>query len=334
MSVGIDDQRDSREARKGASGVKDQDTSPVSSLETAPRADSVGAGCLQLFFLSLRRQFLSRQTLICFVLTAVACVIVVAWSLGKSPSAAKFIGMVLMPVYGLEQRGQSSSDILTPTVFGTFLLPIYAVCYGASSVGSEREEQTLIYLLTSPLPRPAIYLVKFCASATMTLAWTMGGLLVLCALADPAIRQSMTWLPIAWLRVSELKPDEVTHWGLDALKLVWPAVLLASLCYTSLFHVLGAVFRRGTIISLAYAFFMELLLGNMPGIVKRIAVSFYYTCMIYDEGQDLSIKLPMGTDLFLPIDGPAAASILTIVSLGLILLGTVVFTRREFRDLG
>lgn len=302
------------------------DTRPATDLESAPRADSVGAGCVQLLFVSLRRQFLSRQTLICSVLTALACVIVVAWSMGKSPSAKRFIEMVLMPVYG--------SDLLMPTVFGTFLLPIYAVCYGASSIGSEREEQTLIYLLTTPLPRPAIYLVKLCASTTIALAWTMGGLFLLSVLADPAVRQSMTRLPISWLRVSELDRDDLAHWGLDALKLIWPAVLLTSLCYSSLFHALGAVFRRGTIIALAYAFFMELLLGNMPGIVKRVSVSFYYTCIAYEAGRDFPIRLPMGTDLFLPISGSAAASILALVSVGLIALGTVVFTRREYRDVG
>jgi ABC-type Na+ efflux pump permease subunit len=282
--------------------------------------------CVQLFLISVRRQFFSRQTLICFVLTALACVIVIAWSMGRSPSATRFVEMVLMPVYG--------SDMLVPTVFGTFLLPIYAVCYGASSIGSEREEQTLIYLLTTPLPRPAIYLVKFCASTVIALAWTMGGLFVLCLLADPAVRQVMERMPIRWLRVSELASDDVAHWGLGAWKLVWPAVLLSSLCYSSLFHALGAVFRRGTIISLAYAFFMELLLGNMPGIVKRVSVSFYYTCMVYESGRELPIKLPMGADLFLPIDGSAAMYVLASVSVGLVAWGTIVFTRREYRDVG
>jgi len=310
----------------GASGVQAQDTTPATDPAIAPRADSVGSGCLQLFFVSLRRQFFSRQTLICFVLTALACVIVIAWSMGKAPSAKRFIEMVLMPVYG--------SDMLMPTVFGTFLLPIYAVCYGASSIGSEREEQTLIYLLTTPLPRPAIYLVKFCASTTIALAWALGGLLLLCVLADPAVRQLMTRMPIGWLRVSELDPDDVAHWGLDALKLIWPAVLLTALCYSSLFHALGAVFRRGTIISLAYAFFIELLLGNMPGILKRVSVSFYYTCMVYESGRDLPIKLPMGTDLFLPIGGSTAAGVLALVSAGLLAWGTIVFTRREYRDVG
>ena len=44
-----------------------------------------------------------------------------------------------------------------------------------------------------------------------------------------------------------------------------------TLAYVCLFHLFAVAFRHSTIIALVYAVFMEMLLGNMPGIVKRVA---------------------------------------------------------------
>jgi ABC-2 type transport system permease protein len=245
--------------------------------------------CAHLAGLSLRRQLLSRHTLVSIVLAGLACLIVVAWSMQKEPSAKKF-----------------AQDVIVP-VLAAILLPIYAICYGASSIGSEREDRTLIYLLTTPLPRPLIYLTKYAVATMLVVAWTLGTLAVLSGLAG--------------------------EHGREPLRLFWPAVLLGAWAYGSLFHLLGAAFRRGTIVSLAYTFFLEFLLGNMPGIVKRVSLSFYTSCMIYDAGSGLGVKPVLARELFLPISGRSAAIVLALTAIALLALGLLVFTRREYRDL-
>src|SRR5262249_38518101 len=87
------------------------------------------AACRHLFLLSLRRQIFSRQTLISFFVAILSLLIVVVWSMQREPSVQKFVQEVLLPV-----------DV-------AFLLPIFAICYGASSIGAEREDRTLVYLL-------------------------------------------------------------------------------------------------------------------------------------------------------------------------------------------
>ena len=57
-----------------------------------------------------------------------------------------------------------------------------------------------------------------------------------------------------------------------------------TLAYVCLFHLFAVAFRHSTIIALVYALFMELLLGNLPGIVKRVAVNYYGRSIMYDAG--------------------------------------------------
>ncbi len=250
---------------------------------------SMTSACLHLFVLSLRRMFSSRQTLICLVLTTLACLIVFAWSMQKDLTVKKLAEEVLVPVHA------------------AFLVPIFAICYGTSGIGGEREDQTLVYLLITPVPRPLVYLAKLLAAVTLVMAWTAASMGAMCYLARPL--------------------------GIEAIKLFWPALTLGALAYSSLFHVLGAAFRRGTIISLAYTFFLEGLLGNMPGIVKRVSLSFYLSCMIYDAGSDHKIAPLIAKEMFLPVLGATATNVLWAAAVALTLAGVSNFSRREYRDL-
>ena len=265
---------------------------------------------LHLFGTSLRRQFLTPSTLICALLTALTCLLVVLWSKYADPNVRRFAERIIMPIHV------------------AFLLPVYAICYGASAIGGEREDRTLVYLLITPLPRPLIYLIKYTCAVVLVLAWTIVSLVGLCALAGPWVRQALGSMPTD----EALSTIARSLWS-QTLGVFWPAALLGALAYASLFHALGAALRRGTIISLGYVFFLELLLGNMPGIVKRVSLSFYISCMIYDAGSEYGIGPRLARDMFLPIPGRTAALVLGSVSVALLVAGLSVFTCREYRDL-
>jgi ABC-type Na+ efflux pump permease subunit len=218
----------------------------------------------------------------------VGCLIAWGWS-RKEPTVQKFAEEILVPVHA------------------SFLVPIFAICYGTTAIGGEREDRTLVYLLITPMPRPVVYLLKYVASIILVLTWTTASLMLLAFVARP--------------------------WGMDALKLFGWAILLGAAAYTSLFSAVGAAFRRGTIISLAFAFFLEGLLGNMPGIVKRVSVSYYMKCMIFDAGAELNVGPRIARDLFLPIAGGSAATVLSLIAVSLLVAGLVTFSHREYRDL-
>lgn len=253
-------------------------------------SSSTFAACRDLFLLTIRRQLFSRQTVACVALAGLCVMIVLAWTRQPDPTAKKLAEFVLTPM------------------FVTFLMPVFAICYGASGIGGEREDQTLIYLLICPIPRPLIYGTKAFAGLTLVAAWTTTTLFVLCRLAGSP--------------------------GQEVFSMFLLASVLGGVAYASLFLLVGAVFRHGTIISLVYWFFLEVLFGNLPGIVKRVSVAFYVRCMIYDAGGNLELG-PIGRvarEMYLPVSGRTAMITLAGIIVALLALGVVLFELREYRD--
>lgn len=284
--------------------------SPVLPLDSAPQAHSgklpdhrlqsspttvpepaLFPACRRLFTLTLRRQLFSRQTLVGLGLAVICCLIVLAWSRQRDPTPKKFAEQILVPTYV------------------AFLMPVLAICYGASAVGGEREDRTLIYLLITPIPRPLVYLMKYLATVGLVSAWCGLTLGLLCLLAGEP--------------------------GRSTFPVFFSAALLGAVAYSGLFLMLGAAFRHGTIISLAYWFFLEVLFGNMPGIIKRVSVAYYARCMIYDAGTDFRIGplTRVAREMFLPVSGRTATIALSCAIAALLAAGLFVFSRREYRDL-
>jgi ABC-type transport system involved in multi-copper enzyme maturation permease subunit len=194
----------------------------------------------------------------------------------------------------------------TPAVFVSFLLPIFALSYATAGIAADREEQTLVYLLVSPIPRPLIYFAKSSASLLLALAWTMGGMTLMCWLGGES--------------------------GRAAWHVLWPGVMWSTIAYVALFLLFGVMFRRATIVALAYALFIETLIGNMPGIAQRLAISFYTRCLIFDAGSTFGV-LPSGpgnSELFVAIPSATAQMVLYMFSGGLLLAGLVIFSWREY----
>jgi len=78
--------------------------------------------------------------------------------------------------------------------------------------------------------------------------------------------------------------------------------------------------------------FLETLVGNLPGIAKRLTVSFYTRCMILDASEPFGLRLAgaLQPDLFLPISGESARMVLALFSGGVLLASLVIFTWREY----
>jgi len=238
--------------------------------------------------LSLRRLAWSRQTMVSLLLLGLASLAVIAWSLHHDRTVEALTEQILLPLYV------------------SFLLPIFCLCYAAAAIAGDREDQTLVFLLVTPLPRPAVYAAKYATALVLTLVWTLGAFAVLCRLAGAA--------------------------GQDAFRLFWPAMLWSTLAYVGLFCLFSAAFRRATIVALTYSLFLETLLGNMPGTVKRVAVCFYTQCLIYDAGSPLGLG-PAGSrnpELFLPVSGQTAWLVLCVLAVGLFFAGMWLFCRREY----
>lgn len=190
-------------------------------------------------------------------------------------------------------------------VFLSFLLPIWSLSFATEALGGERENNSLIWLLSRPIPRPAIYLARFVALLPWCLGLNLGGFALLCYLAGPP--------------------------GLKALALFWPVMIWTTLAFAALFHLMGAVFRRPAVVAILYVFFLEIILNLMPGYVKRVSISFYSRCLMFDMAGEYGIQ-PDNSLVFLPVGGGEALAVLLGLTAGLLAVGTLLFTRTQYQD--
>ncbi len=141
------------------------------------------------------------------------------------------------------------------------VLPLAALFYATSLIADEVEGKTLTYLLTRPVPRPAILLGKFGAYVATTLT-----------LALPAT--VVTFFLLATVQgvsgVSAGVPDLLRDLGAMALTLV---------VYGAFFALLGVVLRRPVIPGLLFLFVWEML-ANLPGYLPRFTLSAWVRSLI------------------------------------------------------
>ena len=191
-------------------------------------------------------------------------------------------------------------------VFASFVVPICALAFGTSSIGGDREDRTLVFLLVRPIPRALVLLAKFAATLPLVLGMVVGSFWLYCRLAGEV--------------------------GEVAFPLYVPALIFMTLAYVCLFHLFAVSFRHSTIIALIYSLFMEVLLGNMPGIVKRVAVNYYGRALMYAAGASEGLPDP-DRRWFELLSVESASWALVGIAAGGLLLAALVFSRREYRDL-
>lgn len=191
-------------------------------------------------------------------------------------------------------------------IFASFVVPVCALAFGTASVGGDREDRTLVFLLMRPIPRALILLAKFTATLPLVLGLVVGSYWLYCSVAGEV--------------------------GQVAFRLYLPALIYMTLAYVCLFHMFAVTFRHSTILALVYALFMELLLGNIPGIVKRVAVNYYGRSIMYAAGEPEGLP-PPDPQWFEPLSVDTATWALIGIAVGGLVLAIVIFSRREYRDL-
>ena len=148
------------------------------------------------------------------------------------------------------------SDAVVFALFTTFLLPIWTISFATEGLGGTRGAE------------PALGIDP----------------------ADPALGNLPGEICRAIALVSGAQPRRVALIclagdgpGRLALSVYWPAVLWGTLAFSALFHLLGACLRRPAVLALLYAFFIETIMGNMPGQFKRLSISFYTRCLMFER---------------------------------------------------
>lgn len=147
-------------------------------------------------------------------------------------------------------------EIMYNTIAGTlvfgFSLVILAVVFGTGALSQELEQKTIVYLLTRPLPRWRLLLIRF-AAAFVVVTITM-------------------WLSIIVLALVSFGLDGLSDSRFHRDMLILPVGVFA---YGSLFLWLATVLNRPLIYGLLFAFGWETWVPMMPGSFSKASLMAY-----------------------------------------------------------
>ncbi|HVL12205.1 MAG TPA: ABC transporter permease [Gemmata sp.] len=189
--------------------------------------------------------------------------------------------------------------------FVGFVLPLFTLSYASAAFGTERESRSLIWLMTRPLPRSAIYLAKFLGTLPWCVLFGLGGFAAMCLAGG--------------------------EHGRAAFALYWPSAVTGTVAFAALFHLVGAVFRRPVVVGLVYVFFYEALVAALPGSLKLLSLSYYVRSLMYNAAGAAGYPTEL-MDMVSSVPDPNAWAFLLVVTVGLTALGMWLFTRSEYRD--
>ncbi len=237
-------------------------------------------------------------------LSAVELVTSLPWGHGNAAGTELAWGSLRTVVHDFSGFFVFSNSIVF-TIFATFLLPLWSLSFATEGLGREREARNLLWVLTRPLSRPAIYLAKYLALLPWCLLLNLGGFALLCLLAKT---------PGAWRWRCIGRRFSGRRWLLPPSSTSW-----------------GPVCSCAPVVAILYSFFLETIAGNLPGHLKRLSISFY-TLLSHVRGAHTFGLQPERPTIYLPVSGTFALSVLVALTIVLLLAGMIVFARKEIVD--
>lgn len=225
---------------------------------------------------------------------------------------ALFLGLPALLIFLILRLG-GLPDADAEGILGLLLYLLYpqtlvilaALLYGSGLLSAEIEARTLVYLLTRPMPRWRILLVKYAATVLVLAALCLASLTVSTALAG--------------------FPGGLRTWCALCV-----SVLLACVSYTAIFGLIGLITpRRAVPVGLIYAGVLEIALSFVPAFVNQLSVSHYLRSLAYHlSGQT---ALPPDALAFLGDTGPWASATALMVFPQLALVASILLLElREF----
>jgi len=163
-----------------------------------------------------------------------------------------FLGLGLAALWSnLDAEATPSSTYITVSGMLVFhLLALASAIFTTAIVTQEVEQKTIVYLLTRPVPRWKLLLVRYAASVIVV------GVLGVVAAVLTSFGATKS------LSMELLSPDI-------------PALLIGAAAYGAIFLLVSLMFNRSLIICMLYAFGWESSMPNMPGGMSRLSIYSY-----------------------------------------------------------
>jgi ABC-type transport system involved in multi-copper enzyme maturation permease subunit len=190
-----------------------------------------------IYTTDLRRLIFARKTLV------LLCVQLL-------PVIAALIYVFFKDIDGLSMFSQTIEGVMFP-----FLIPLAAVFYGGPTLVDEMEGKTLTYLTLRPVPKPALFLGKWLAGATVAVGLVLVPVLSLLAIVAIAGGGDVgtSFLTIAQILL---------------------ATAMGTACLTAIFAALGALVAKSLFAGILYFVVVELLFSVLP-VLELLSVRFH-----------------------------------------------------------
>jgi ABC-2 type transport system permease protein len=197
--------------------------------------------------------------------------------------------------------GEVAPEIFWARLVNRLILPtvtaFIAVVIGASAIAEEREDGTILYLVSTPLSRLSLIVTKILAAWTVVLALVVPSTVIagLITLGSSA----------------------------DADQLVWPvlAAALTGLCYCALSALLAMVTRRPVVLGVLYILLWEGTIATFAASADRFSIAAY--------GRAIASEGIAGDNAAPSFGGATGLIVLVAVSLAAGWLATRRLTRTE-----
>jgi ABC-type transport system involved in multi-copper enzyme maturation permease subunit len=195
--------------------------------------------------------------------------------------------------------------------FLQFYIVILALFFGTSVTAEEIENRTLSYLITRPLPKPAIVLGKYAAY-------------VLLMFMMVAVSLTLSYFIMNAARLGE-----------PALYLTFLRYLgvlgLGILAYTAFFTFLGTVLKRAILVGLVFGFGWENVIQYFPGSTQKFSIVHYLKSLLpYRPAGGGGGRLTLLLFRLEPTSPLVAVLMLAVIAGAFLALACWVFRMKEY----
>lgn len=193
-------------------------------------------------------------------------------------------------------------------LFVQIVLVFVTLVDSSALIREEIDDNTLPYLLTRPVSKPALALSKYAGYLAAALALLLPPVLVSYGVTEAYAGTG-------------LGTDADVLWGFLG------ATALAVLAYGALFFFLSVVLRKPLTVGLLIGFVWENIVGSLPGDVPKLSLIYYLKSV-------LKGTIGVGPLSGFPtnVSAPLAAGILVAFAAAMVILAAVLFQNMEFRQ--
>lgn len=213
------------------------------------------------------------------------------------------VGVALLIRFAGDLDGGQAYETATDTIVGfvfLLLLPIGALVFGTSALGSEVEDGTVVYLLAHPIARWRVVVVKAVVASAATMVLTAPAALATALIILGGFDDASLWLAAT------------------------VAAAAGSIVYSTLFVGLSTVTSRALIIGLVYVFVWEAFITNLFSGTRWVSVREYV------EG--VADALTTAPPVTAKLEGQEAVVASIVVVAASLAVGTWFLTRFEIGE--